>query len=320
MGLNANGLRHVLRAARSGADLTSVGTIGRQGVHINRALLRQIVQDEFGLAIPCDALDAAHATGFVDALFGLLGAREVVSYDASDYEDATVVHDFNTPLPPSFDQRHTFVFDGGSLEHIFHFSVALHNAMRLVKVGGTYLGASGANNQVGHGFYQISPEVYFRAFSGENGFKVSEIFLIEGREARPWLLVRDPAGVGRRTSIATGRELILHVLAERVDDRPIFACPPQQSDYVHAWNVKARHHDGRGGMPASTTSRRIAKMIPSFAKPAVRGMRRRLAAMAERFQEVFLRAAFDGDALVVIDPVDSVMTGGGRSGDAGVGS
>jgi len=37
--------------------------------------------------------------------------------------------------------------------------------MRLVKVGGTVMIATTANNHLGHGFYQFSPEWGFRTFS-----------------------------------------------------------------------------------------------------------------------------------------------------------
>jgi hypothetical protein len=47
------------------------------------------------------------------------GFFEVAASDASDYEAPTVLHDFNTPLPPGFDRRHIVVFNGESLEHIF---------------------------------------------------------------------------------------------------------------------------------------------------------------------------------------------------------
>jgi hypothetical protein len=101
MGLNANGLRHILRAASQGADFSSVGTIGRQGMHIGFKSLRGIVQDEFHRDVPTKALEAAHRTGYADDLFQLLGAGEVISYDASDYEHASVVHDMNVDLPQS---------------------------------------------------------------------------------------------------------------------------------------------------------------------------------------------------------------------------
>jgi hypothetical protein len=62
-------------------------------------------------------------------LIALLGADEIISIDASGYENATIIHDMNEPaedLAEQFD----LVIDGGSLEHIFNFPVAILNVMR----------------------------------------------------------------------------------------------------------------------------------------------------------------------------------------------
>src|SRR5438477_418150 len=79
-------------------------------------------------------------------------------------------HDMNEPIPDKFKETYTAVLDGGSLEHVFNFPVAIKNCMEMVKVGGHYLAITPANNFFGHGFYQFSPELYFTVLSKENGF------------------------------------------------------------------------------------------------------------------------------------------------------
>jgi hypothetical protein len=47
--------------------------------------------------------------------------------------------------------------------------------MDLLKVGGTFVASTPANYFMGHGFYQFSPELFFRLFCPENGFRLAEL-------------------------------------------------------------------------------------------------------------------------------------------------
>jgi hypothetical protein len=105
---------------------------------------------------------------YAEKLLRAFGATEIVSGDGSPYEGATFIHDFNNPLPEEITDQYDTVFDGGSLEHIFNVPVALANLMKLTRVGGRLLSVNGANNMLGHGFYQFSPELLFsRVFRAE---------------------------------------------------------------------------------------------------------------------------------------------------------
>ena len=58
------------------------------------------------------------------------------------------------------------VYDGGTLEHVFNFPVALRNAMELLRPGGRLFTIhTCANNLCGHGFYQFSRELFYRTLS-----------------------------------------------------------------------------------------------------------------------------------------------------------
>ena len=72
------------------------------------------------------------------------------------------------------------MIESGSLEHIFNFPVAITNLAGMLKVGGTLFVTTPANNLMGHGFYQFSPELMFRVFSDENGFALRDVLLFEG--------------------------------------------------------------------------------------------------------------------------------------------
>ena len=90
---------------------------------------------------------------------------------------------------------------------------------------------------MGHGFYQFSPELYFRVFSEENGFSFENMFIAEGSFGMvPWHIVKDPQQIGRRVELVNDVQTYLLVIARRTKMVPIFKVWPQQSDYAAAWH------------------------------------------------------------------------------------
>ena len=114
---------------------------------------------------------------FCEPMLEKLGAT-VDSVDANAFEGANIIHDLNRPMPVELQGRYDVVFDGGTLEHVFNFSTAMRGCLELPEVGGHFIMTSPANNQMGHGFYQFSPELFFRIFSEENGYELRAIFLV----------------------------------------------------------------------------------------------------------------------------------------------
>jgi hypothetical protein len=72
------------------------------------------------------------------------------------------------------------------------------------------------NNYPGHGFYQLSPEVYFRMFAPASGFKVEAAFIVEDRQDATWWLVRDPEEVQCRVTFSNDRPTLLYVLGRKL--------------------------------------------------------------------------------------------------------
>ena len=105
--------------------------------------------------------------------------EQVSSVDASDYERATHIHDFNQPLPASLANRFSVVHDGGTIEHVFNIPQAFKNCMEMVRVGGHFIQVNVANNYMGHGFWQFCPELIYRIFSRENGFQIKAVLMHE---------------------------------------------------------------------------------------------------------------------------------------------
>jgi hypothetical protein len=107
--------------------------------------------------------------------------------------------------------------------------------MEMVKVGGRLILHTIANNWMGHGFYQFSPELFFRALSAENGFVMErQVAHVVGPYGR-WFAVADPEEIRSRVEAITFVPLHLLVQARRTTVVPIFAKIPQQSDYSQRW-------------------------------------------------------------------------------------
>ncbi len=270
MGVGANGARFLLHAKREGAVFTRTATVGRMRMHMRTRALRQILTD-FGY--PAGREEVARLMTeqdkYSEPFFAWLGASEVCSFDASDYEGATVVHDFNLPIGEEFKNRFTVLYNGGSLEHVFNFPGAIKNCMEMLEVGGHFLSVGPANNLMGHGFYQFSPELFFRVFSAANGFQIMHVFLWE-KQSTKWFEVADPDAIKQRVTLANRRGTSLAVMARRVQAVPVLVRAPQQSDYVDLWKAHSEAKGPRTLRPNRATRGILERAIRSYRKRFIR--------------------------------------------------
>ena len=170
MGLDINSVQFLLAARKRGARFDDILTLGRLSLNVYPAKMVKVLQGE---GLPCEPfVRAATETEYVEPFFDSIGAKKTASLDASDFEGATYVQDMNQPVPDALKERFDAIFDGGTLEHVFNLSVALKNCMEMTRVGGRFYMHTCANNLCGHGFYQFSPELFYRVFSPENGLLV----------------------------------------------------------------------------------------------------------------------------------------------------
>jgi hypothetical protein len=178
--------------------------------------------------------------GYSEPLFEILGASRTDSMDFSDYEKATVIHDLNQPVPGELKRKYTAVVDGGTIEHVFNFPVAIKNCMEMLQVGGHYIGITPANNLMGHGLYQFSPELYYNIFREENGFAMKKMIIVTqdaAGEFSNWYEVIDPRKAKTRVLLTNSNHTYLMVLAEKKSEQLIFQKSPQQSDYEMVWDI-----------------------------------------------------------------------------------
>ena len=165
---------------------------------------------------------------FADIFFEYLGAAPPHSMDASAYEGADIIYNLNEKVPKHLENNFDCLIDGGTLEHIFEFPNALRSCLSMVRPGGHLIICNMANNHMGHGFYQFSPELFFSAFTPENGCQMKSIFLNDGGT---WYKPLDPNIAGRRLESRTVGCTTIFVCVQRICSNPPLLTAPHQSDY-----------------------------------------------------------------------------------------
>ncbi|NDJ18753.1 class I SAM-dependent methyltransferase [Myxacorys almedinensis] len=229
MGIDLNTARFLMSAYEDGVQFDQTLTLGKLTLFVNQTDLPAL-QASLDRVTPTPGV-CLTAMGSAEPVILGLGAQSVDSMDKSDFEGATLLHDMNLPIPNNYKERFSVVCDGGTLEHIFNFPVAIKNAMEMVKVGGHLIIQTPTNNWSGHGFYQFSPELYFRVLSEQNGFRLKRMVVFEWG-VNKWYEVADPAIVRSRVYVVNSCRASLLILAERLAVAAINHTPPQQSDYA----------------------------------------------------------------------------------------
>ena len=92
--------------------------------------------------------------------FSMFGFDRIESMDASAYENASMVHDLNLPVPDSMKGQFDVIYDGGTTEHVFNTPQVLKNTYDLLKEGGVAIHVLPSTNHVDHGYYMFSPSLF----------------------------------------------------------------------------------------------------------------------------------------------------------------
>lgn len=238
MAITNNDTRFLFYAKNQGCDFSETLMLGRLRLIATYDYIKYCI-GRYGSNVKSFE-QVTFKDNYSEPLFEILGAGKVDSLDFSDYEKATIIHDLNLPFPRELRNRFTTIIDSGTLEHIFNFPTAIKNCMNALKTGGHFIGITPANNLMGHGFYQFSPELYYRIFSETNGFVVKKMFITSEDNmsaGAKWFEVMDPVNVKDRVTLVNQKPLYLMVFAQKLEDKEIFSVVPQQSDYTSVWTV-----------------------------------------------------------------------------------
>ncbi|MCL2019398.1 MAG: hypothetical protein FWG70_06505 [Oscillospiraceae bacterium] len=253
MGLSKSGVEFFAHLRENeGFDFTKTITLGRQNIFgeflklnksFDRFILKTLKIDKIQLDTFKEELQSAKARNFPGCLyaepfFKVLGAKAVDSIDYSDYEEATIIHDLSVPIPTELKNKYNCVIDGGLLEHVFNYPVALKNAMDLVSLpsggGGGLVLITPGNNWFGHGFYQFSPELFYSVLREENGFTNTKVYTYSS-ETRNWYYIKSPREVHGRVDVLPKLKLcLLYVVSEKIGEVPS-DLNVYQSDYEAVW-------------------------------------------------------------------------------------
>jgi hypothetical protein len=159
--------------------------------------------------------------------FSKLGFSTLQALDVSDFEGADHVFDLNEDeLPGHLVNRFDAVFNGGTLEHVFHVPNALASMTRMLRPRGVIVHVVPCNGWVNHGFYQISPTLMFDYYAAA-GFEPLESALYSRLLEEPEKWSVRPLAPGELADGQAGsidRGLHLYVFAtrrgEKVVERP----------------------------------------------------------------------------------------------------
>ena len=293
MGIIRSNAAFYLDAKARGVTFERTLTLGRQRLYVRQSELADLAA-RYRPGLRDHIADLSYGGDADGFLQRFLDVRELQATDHSSYEGAAIVHDLNQPLPDALHERFDVVIDSGTLEHVFNLPVAIASCMQLVKRGGTLFLSSPANNLCGHGFYQFSPELWFRLFKDANGFTLVRLVLVthpfpgaELSSRQTWYDVRDPADLGVRAPLMTRTPAFLMVEATRTDVVPVLVTPPQQSDYVTRWNDGVDRNAGAHG--ARGLLRPLFKRLPARLQAFVIGWYQRRLLCALRNARAFRR-------------------------------
>lgn len=232
MRLNRHSLNIFLELKKlTGFDVNfdSIITIGRQGIHEKKEFLEKFfTQKKHSFS--------AGENNYCEDFFKSLGSEIIDSIDYSNFEGATVIQDMNDNIDVNLENRYDLVIDGGSLEHIFDFKTAISNCMKLVKKGGYFIGIFPTNNYSNHGFYQFSPELFFRCFSKSNGFKKGRLFIYQEKERLNLYEMKDPDDYSRRFQFRSIDRTMCFFISQKIAIKELFKEKVLQSDYKKIWD------------------------------------------------------------------------------------
>ncbi len=213
--------------------------LGRQGFEIQGRFRRryEATLRAYGYDTPID--DFLQGDGYSETMMQRLGFGEIETMDFSAYEGANVIHDLNKLPAKKLQGKFDFIFDGGTIEHVFNVPNALESIFRMLKPGGRFVSANGFNGWHNHGMYQFTPELVWTFWRRACNCNVIDCRALPALPTTkyPALAFSDPAETGHRLKlrgkIGPGRTYLYYEVEKTSDSHlPDFAL---QSDYETKW-------------------------------------------------------------------------------------
>jgi len=153
--------------------------LGRQSILFNYEQL-QLLASTAGYPLrEVEGLDPTRSRLTDVEFFKSLGFTDVESMEYGTCEGATYIWDLNIPIAQSealeilLSNKFDFVFDGGTIEHVFHVPNCMDSICRLLRMGGRVCHDGGVSGTIDHGFYAIQPTFFYDFYTAQ-GFNVDQ--------------------------------------------------------------------------------------------------------------------------------------------------
>lgn len=217
MGIDHTSLESILHSLTYAKNKNRALTLARQQIHFQPKNVNAKFLD------------------FCEDMFKSFGFTTVDSMDYSPYENATIIHNLN--LPYRENNKYDFIYDGGTIEHVFNIPQVLENVINLLEIDGIFCSVTVNNNLSGHGFYQFSPELFLSSFKPKYGMEIICIYLAQvGTSMNEWIKINhdDKDTENRNTAkFNNNREVYIITIAKKIsnDGVSLINNPPNQYSY-----------------------------------------------------------------------------------------
>lgn len=173
MGICPNTFKLLVHAI--GLDFTDTLQVGRQNIFMTPKEMKKIYPPTQGDAF----LMGGSPIKYAEPLFRCLGAKNIESCDISSNEGATHVFNLSASVPEDLVEKYTLVYDGGTSEHCCSPFHTFKNIMSMVKPGGAAIFVVPANNLMGHGFWQYTPDFFYRIAAANRLFSAHCVAIVD---------------------------------------------------------------------------------------------------------------------------------------------
>jgi len=230
MGIDLVSLEAILFSNKYIKNKNKMTTLGRQQLHVNTETINNFLK-KYNLNIinSCDC----KIEDFCEKFFQIaLQFGNVDSIDNSSYENASIIHNMNKPF--NVKNKYNYIYDGGTIEHIFNIPQVLENIISLLEIDGIYCSVTCNNNFSGHGMYQFSPELFLSSFNEKYGMKIVSLYLARNHTPfEEWIDVNSYNGYRNLSKINTTDEIYIIVIAKKISDdrKSLVDDPPNQYNY-----------------------------------------------------------------------------------------
>lgn len=250
MGMNKHDVKVWLKEASRRPFKGRVLTLGRQDVFFSEESLRKMAL-EFGIKlsesspVTFSRKPELAAKSYIsdDYLFKSLGFSESKTMDFSTYESADYIFDLNEKeVPERLLGTFDVIFDGGTIEHIFHLPNVLNNLYKMLARNGRIIHISPSSNFIDHGFYMFSPTLFWDFYKA-NKFEINNFQVIRSTSQSltdPWEVSNYEPGCLSGVSLGglgEGMHAIVCVVTKT--EHSTGDVIPQQGSFLHIyWKTK----------------------------------------------------------------------------------